>query len=100
MVRGAMNYFDRIQSRQRRDKGGACGPEWAEAGESPKRALTAEPTRELAKRIVAHRVAHLFDFGGVALALRDRCGYRSGRTPCQNQKSVATPHILCFSTAC
>ena len=91
-MRGAMNPFGQIQG--------------GEAGESPTRALTAEPTPELAKRIVAHRVAHLFDFGGVGgreegsrdvvLALRDRCGYRSGRTPCQNQKSVATPHILVF----
>ena len=81
-MRGAMNHFGQIQG--------------GEAGESPTRALTAEPTQELAKMIVAHRVAHLFDFGGVVLALRDRCGYRSGRTPCQNQKSVATPHILVF----
>ena len=81
-MRGAMNPFGQIQG--------------GEAGESPTRALTAEPTPELAKRIVAHGVTHLFDFGSVVLALRDRCGYRSGRTPCQNQKSVVTPHILVF----
>ncbi len=52
-MRGAINPFGQIQG--------------GEAGESPQRALTAEPTLELAKRIVAHRVAHLFDFGGVVL---------------------------------
>jgi len=62
-VRGAKGYFGRIQG--------------GEAGESPKRALTAEPTMESAKRAAADTVARLLAIGGVALALRDRCGYRS-----------------------
>ena len=63
MICGAKSYFGRIQG--------------GEAGESPQWASTAEPTQESTKIAAAQRVAHLWVIGGVALALRDRCGYRS-----------------------
>ncbi len=62
-VGGAKGCFGRIQG--------------DEAGESPQWALTAESTLEAAKIAIAQRVAQLLGGGGVALALRDRCGYRS-----------------------
>ena len=98
MMRGAINYFGRIQG--------------GKAGASPKWAVTAEPTQESAKIVVAQRVAHLLDDGSVVLAQRssfakatadrDRQRYalvlRSPKTKedCHHPKFVATPHIRVF----
>ncbi len=81
-MRGAMNHFDQIQG--------------GEAGESPTAGFDCRVNTGVGQNDVAQGVALLFDFGGVVLTLRDRCGYRSDRTPCQNRKSVATPHTLVF----
>jgi hypothetical protein len=64
----AVGYFRRIQG--------------GEAGESPKRALTAKPTLESAKITSAQRVAPILTLGGVLGEGRDHCGYRpSPKTP-------------------
>lgn len=86
MMRGAKGCFGRIQG--------------GEAGESPQRALTAEPTPESAKTAAAQRVARLLASGGVALALRDRCGYRSDSRalPLAKIRCNATYHS--FSAPC
>jgi len=86
MMRGAKSSFGRIQG--------------GEAGKSPKRALTAEPTMESAKRADVRRVARLLVIDGVALAPRDRCGYRSDShaLPMTKIRGNATYHN--FSAAC
>ncbi len=81
-MRDAMNHFDQIQG--------------GEAGESPQWALTTEPTQELVKMIVVPRDCTSFRFWRRCAHAPRSLGYRSDRTPCQNRKSVATPHILVF----
>jgi hypothetical protein len=80
-----MNEFDQI-------RGG-------EAGESLKRALTAEPTKKLVKFIDAQRVAGVFAENGVAPTRRDHYGYRLVIAPGFQQKSFATPHTMVFERA-
>ena len=60
MVRGAMNYFDRIQG----------GKERA----SPQRAVSSELTQESVKIVVAQVVARLLAIGCVVSAGQARCG--------------------------
>ncbi|MDD2708470.1 MAG: response regulator transcription factor [Verrucomicrobiae bacterium] len=77
---GAINPFGQIQ-------GDA-------AGESPRRALTAESTPELAKGIVAQGVARLFFAGGVVSLGKPVGRDWPSSTPCQRKISAATPSIV------
>ena len=82
MMRGAINYFARIQG--------------GEAGASPKRAVTAEPTRESTKIVVAQRVAQILTIGGVVLPRETAAGIAAVARLAEWPKSAATPHIRVF----
>ena len=96
MMRGARNYFSQIQAASTSSGlvPSKVEGQGGEAGKSSKQALTAEPTLELAKIVVADTVAHSLVIGGVALALQDRFGYCSDSRvyPMAKFRSNATHH--------